>query len=462
MPVSGCVSIEQTYVGSVLAGTQVNLRITVTAADEGVTGLLKVVASVNAGMEVVAVNERDWRCQKERSRLICVRDVTPGEPRTYPPLLATFNLAPEACPTVRVESKVWLVSTAGEFPQAGSAPEAAVSGCLATSMPAVKFSPTPPGSRRVINLTIRATDPLVSSISVLTDPPFESVGNCLSLTPGSPCFVQVAFNPTCLGSRFSTLRAFTNLGSSFSIPLSGSAMPNEIVFQVVDKKSSEIVRDTLLSPDTEYSIGVKLDPELHTACEQHPTMELISFQPSNGSPGGQFYDIDLARDGKTLLSGTVAGFLKLQASLLFISVIEPLKGKNELTLQVTSRTPVIRKATIENRTHSSFQVNIVGFSTFRETGDDAKTEACLTILPAAGAKVDTSPQLCALKDDFRIWYERSVSVGKGSQFQATMTASYSGDINAIGLVKVIVRNRLGDSRPYCIDFKAGDKEAPCP
>ena len=155
-------------------------------------------------------------------------------------------------------------------------------------------------------------------------------------------------------------------------------------------------------------------------------------------------------------AGTVAGTFTLTAQINNQN-IQPLSGSNQITFQVPSTVAVVQNVSIENKSKSSFQVVVDAYSPPRETGPNAQTQVCLTFLAASGAKIQDNAASCALQQDIVLWYNEAGSYQYGSQFAGYITVSYNGDQSAIGSIQVIVKNIIGDSTPYCVDFKSGNK-----
>jgi len=186
----------------------------------------------------------------------------------------------------------------------------------------------------------------------------------------------------------------------------------------------------------------------------------MSFSPL--APDGTTYDVSFDPAKSMLQTGTVAGQITLKAQVAGKD-IATVNGSGSVTLQVRGQAGVIDKVSIVNRTASTFEVAITGFSTPRGTGDlmTATTEVCFAFSSAKGATVDISSQICALRQDIEIWYERPVSYPYGSKFSGSVIVSFSGDAKAIGVVKTWVKNKEGDSAPYCVDFQSGHQQD-CP
>ena len=106
-------------------------------------------------------------------------------------------------------------------------------------------------------------------------------------------------------------------------------------------------------------------------------------------------------------------------------------------------------------------MDVKGFSTPRETGEDAKTAVCVEFIAGNGASVTNKSQPCALKSEIEIWYERSVSYQWGSQFSGSIIYTFTGDTSAIETVKAWIRNTVGDGTPVCVNLKTGQKGT-CP
>jgi hypothetical protein len=189
-------------------------------------------------------------------------------------------------------------------------------------------------------------------------------------------------------------------------------------------------------------------------------MLTVSFSPK--ASDGTNYDVKLDSTNNDLSTGTVAGAITLTAQIGGTNIVAQ-DGTGSVILQVPRLRGTILAMSLTNRTTSSFEVNVTGFSTPRGTGDTASavTQVCFSFSPARGATVNLNAKICALKDDIEIWYERNLSNAYGSEFQGSVIFSFSGDMSAIGSIKSWVTNEVGESTPYCLDVKSGNPQA-CP
>jgi len=278
------------------------------------------------------------------------------------------------------------------------------------------------------------------------------------LNPGDTCSVNVNFSNLCPGEQLATLMVSTDSGAAYTVPIQGVGLPATVSLKLED--GTVLSDDSQAKPNEQHTVGLTLSPALDARCTQTPTLAM-SFSPQDpDDKNGTNYDIRFDPATSVLQTGTVAGNITLKTQVAGKD-IELVSGSGSVTLQSPSQTGVIQKVSIGNRTASTFEVAITGFSTPRETGPTATTEVCFAFTSAKGASVDVNSQFCALKQDIEIWYERPSSFPFGSQFSGSVIVSFSGDGKAIGGVQAWVRNKKGDSAPYCVDFQSGNQQD-CP
>jgi hypothetical protein len=215
----------------------------------------------------------------------------------------------------------------------------------------------------------------------------------------------------------------------------------------------------VVRPKENRTVDLTLSPEPGPDCSDNPAMDL-RFRRAEPDPPETVFDVMFNPEQQLLHTGTVAGELLLRAHVNGADLV-PIEGPASVTLNVPSDRGVIESVAINLLGESSIQIIVAGYSTPRETGDSATTELCLEFFPAAGARVRPGSQFCVLREDLRIWYERAASHPYGSQFSCKLTASLVGDKSAIGGVKVVLRNKHGESEPYCVDIRSGNGRT-CP
>jgi hypothetical protein len=163
-----------------------------------------------------------------------------------------------------------------------------------------------------------------------------------------------------------------------------------------------------------------------------------------------------------LQTGTVAGSFTLGAyigtELISISQSSSFAPAS-VTLTVPALVGVVEKVGVSGRTSSSFAVSVTGYSTPREVGSGATTQVCFTFFAASGSNLGGTTEFCpgGVQQDIEIWYERTESFPTGSQFAVTVSVAFSGNSSAIGRVQAVIKNSLGISAPYCVDFASGQK-----
>jgi len=457
--IQGCLTITKSHSGQFIVSLSANYTLTVAPVNGWVTqsGMTVTVIDVlPAGLTAIAGAGPGWSCGINGQHVTCTRsgELTGG--LAYPPINLTVQVAVAACPSVINVAEVLLQDSFQAFSNPDSAD---ASGCLVVVPASLDFQnfnthlSGQTASAKLLSLTVTSSDNnrvSFSAATIASEAFFAFSGyNTCTLAPGQSCQIIVIFFPVCLGEQVDQLAIVTDAGATYQVPLSGFGVPNSVSFGSVP---------ATVFPGEQYTVGLKLDPVPDATCGKNPTTAL-SFSPP--APDGTNFDVGLDPSTSILQAGTVAGTITLQAQLDGKNITAP-DGSGAVALQVPSQPGVIRSVSIDQRTQSSFQVGVTGFSTPRETGPNATTEVCLTFSPASGASVQANGQLCALKEDIEIWYERSTSYPTGSQFQGNITVSFSGDIKAIGGLKVLLHNKEGDSQPYCVDFQSGNKLDQCP
>jgi Leucine-rich repeat (LRR) protein len=164
--------------------------------------------------------------------------------------------------------------------------------------------------------------------------------------------------------------------------------------------------------------------------------------PANGSEavfGGNAEDPCLKASGfkeACFQSGTVAGTVRLNVTL----------QKGAASVTSTSRTvtvdripPVVSDVKL-NRTSGGLEVVIMGYSTPRSL-----RSASFTFSAKAGATLTNATHTLTLDAAAATWYDSDPGKGQGSQFRMAVPFTFSGDVNALGSVSVILTNGSGTS-----------------
>lgn len=419
-------------------------------------GLTSVSASANPG----------WSCSNSGGFVTCsILNSAIGSGGQYLPIKIAGTVDPGACPTMLSEVTV----LGGSTVQNSSTFPVDLYGCLRiTPTPlAINFGTIPYRPVGVLQfgseLGVTSTDkhPLksVSSSGIPSLLAVTGNGNCTGVqlaNLGDSCLiVPYVFSCATAPNGVLTVTADANVGilASYQIPVYGSTQLDNFSINVNSGNAQ-------LQAGQSYPVGMTLSPVPTSSCPQNvaPTLSL-SFSPPSSEAAYPFYDASLDPTGTNLAAGTVAGAITLTAQTTG-QPFSPLSGSNTINLTVPNSVAVIQSVSIGSRAASSFQVTVDAFSPPRETSASAKTQVCLTFLAAAGAVIDPGTTFCALQQEIMLWYNEAGSAQYGSRFQGQITVSFNGDQSAIGAIKVVVQNMIGDSAPYCVSFKSGKQ--PCP
>jgi uncharacterized repeat protein (TIGR01451 family) len=448
-PVLNCLTISQQHAPKFVVNGQGVYTFTVQRASGALIPLgskVIVTDTLPPGLAPVAWNGAPWDCTISRQTLTCAWSADPPAMLEYPPISLTVNVSPLACPKAVNVAQLQL----GDSFQAFTSPDSVdAAGCLL--LPAtVEFQNAPthgPGDTtgNAARLVIASTDNSRLSLTASTGSgPFFIFGTpSCNLNPGEACVLILGFFPSCLGDQAQSVMVQTDSGAIYSVLMHGTGVPQSLRFSGASAS---------LSPGTDYPVRFAVSPSPN--CGESPALSL-NFSPR--APDGSNYDVAFDPNTSTLHAGTVAGTITLQAQLNGTNLVA-IDGSGSAKFDVPELPGVIQSASIDERTASSFGIDITGFSTPRQNGD---TQVCLNFLPALGANVQSPGEMCVLKQDIAIWYDRQASYKTGSQFSAGANVSFSGDLSAIGTIKVVLRNRAGDSAPYCLDVKSGNK-VDCP
>jgi hypothetical protein len=147
-------------------------------------------------------------------------------------------------------------------------------------------------------------------------------------------------------------------------------------------------------------------------------------------------------------TGTVAGTITLAATFTTGAVDLTPQPAPVRTLTVEGRAPRLRGILIGNRTGSSFEVVLMGFSTLRSV-----TELALQFAAAPGSNLQTTHLTVNVDVPFTTWYRSGASIPFGSQFTAVVVIQVNGDINAVQSVTATASNTRGASAPVSVNLR---------
>jgi hypothetical protein len=414
-----------------------------------------------------------WTCDTSAGQTIsCQRsDALAGQQR-YPNLLVDVSVDTRACPS----SQDTLTLSLGGKTQDRQTNQVNLRGCLTISPPSLNFQPLVVGDSAKQTVTLTATDKLPLSVKITQLPATSaysiSSSSCPTMAPGQSCTVllsqgqglpvDVLYKPQCIGTQSDTLTYTTEVNQG-TVGLQGGAQLKS--FSIVRlQDSADLSAAGPLAPNTLIDLGLQVSPGYCVGSASQQVTGALVFdkfvRPDDAQP--ITYDEGLAKCSSSaagclggLQTGTVAGDIYLFARFFD-------KNQNdvgypggsqttEIKASVPQLAPVIKSLVKGTVSGSSFQLSVTGYSTPRKN-----TQACFQFAAAPGTVLNVGGlNSCYAKDDIAIWYERNTSIPTGSQFTTAVTFSFSGDANAIGNVDGWLRNDLGDSDHFCMDFKSG-------
>ncbi len=473
-PLVQCFTVNVSY-PPLVATQPATVTVTVAAAaGASIASSQNLQASINmAGLQPTCATGTGWTCTQDGSLETCTTLGSPGSGGQYPAIQIAGTVVPAACPTGVVEATV----VAGGPLQTSLLQTVDLYGCLTVppglSLPAVPFveSAVPFAGFDVTSLDkhpIKVTASGFGELFVGGNGSGDCIGNTLNL--GDTCNVNLFLNScTMPASGNVTVTADAGVGpiATYTVPIQGSAQLNSLAINVNGG-------NTQIQAGQVYPVSMVLTPTLDPVnCPENmqPTL-LVSVSAPSPDPKYPNYDAGWLNPVTGVVSsqstpanmmlnvGTVAGVITLTAQVNN-QTIAPLNGVSQITLQVPSTAPVIQSVSIANKSSSSFDMVVDAFSPPRETGSNAQTQVCLTFFAASGAGIQDQAPPCALQQEIMLWYNEAGSYQWGSQFEGNITVSYNGNQSAIGTIQVVVKNVVGPSAAYCVDFKSGNKTQ-CP
>jgi hypothetical protein len=146
-------------------------------------------------------------------------------------------------------------------------------------------------------------------------------------------------------------------------------------------------------------------------------------------------------------SGTVSGTIKVSITIQNDTYDVTPSPAPTRTFTVDRKVPVISRLSIGSRTNSSFNVEIVGFSTPRSL-----TQAMVRFTPRAGSDFGTSSFDLPFGSSSISWFQSATSKEFGSLFSLSIPFAVQGDINAIQSVTATLSNAEGTSDALTANF----------
>jgi uncharacterized repeat protein (TIGR01451 family) len=402
-----------------------------------------------------------WACAINQQLITCTRSGQLAPGNSFPPILVQATVTNDACSATGSVSDAASIFLNGQTENTAQS-SVPITGCLSITPAQIDFGTVQSQQNlsleRLVTVTSQDLNAIFNFSVAPNGSPF-SVGStaCHVLpTSGQSCTVTVAFNPVCPGLQNATLQIIKASGQPVPIPITAVVTPSTGTFSF----SPALPADGTLAPGAQYAVNFALQPAL---CSGQTLGLTPSFTPATGiAPDvittGKTFDFSVVNNAGGafyIQAGTVASQVQLTAQINGQAL---LFSGNPLMLSVPARKGVIANVTLGTQAAASFQVNVQAYSTPRESGN---TQLCFAFTAANGAVLQADSQDCVLQQEIGNWYERTSSYAFGSQFAAGVTFPFSGDKAAIGTIKVVLRNSSGDSDPYCVDFKSGNKVA-CP
>jgi uncharacterized repeat protein (TIGR01451 family) len=449
IPVSGCLNVSQQS-SNLIVGQRGSFILELQSVPGAINnGLVSVTVVIPAELNKISVNATPfWACSLTQN-VVCGSRVQVAPEGGYPPISINFLVDPGACPFAIDNVQVYINGSSQTNTQFSNT----VNGCLTVHPPRLNFPNSTLGISSAMTVTVTSTGfgqqaviPQIRSGS--TPPAFSLSTNCPAfLSLGDTCQVTVTSLYPCFGAQSTELSIVTNDSVSYTIPLTATGLPNTVSL-VLD--GSPLPASSTISPNQSHTASLTLSPSPLAGCTQTPALKLVFFMPS--APDKSSWDTSLNND--TLTTGTVAGTIMLEAVIGGVNIMAQ-DGSGSFTLKVPAQAGVVQSAAISNRTDSSFEIAVSGYSTPRNL-NGGSTQVCFSFTPTADATLRAAPQFCALQEDIEIWYERPVSYKTGSQFQSDVTVSFSGAAKAIGQIKIWIANEVDVvPAPYCLDFESG-------
>jgi uncharacterized repeat protein (TIGR01451 family) len=448
--ISACVTVRQEARGNLVVGNKGTYVLTATPATGAtLTGGLMITDTFPVGLMPTDATGQGWKCSTDGTAhlVVCNWPPSPAPEGGYPPIVISLIPSVAACPTTTNLIQAKLDDAHLDyFPT-----DIAVHGCLA--LPSEIVLPnTLAGTPAPYVLTVTSTD--TQPLSLLAypvnqpDSQLSLLSGCTPLMYGSTCQILVGFTP-CIGQNSDAIVIMTNFGSQYKVAISALGLVKTVSFTL---DGNPLASGTNVNPAETHSLTMGLSSTPGAGCSQRPSIA-VAFSPP--PLDNSTYDVRLT--GNSLQTGTVAGTIMLAAQVGKDNIVAQ-DGTSAVALKIQESTGVVQSATISNKTASSFEISVTGYSTPRETGSSATTQVCFSFAAAQGASLEAGMPFCALQQDIKIWYERPPSYATGSQFQGSVNVSFSGEAAAIGQVKIWIKNKVGDSAPYCLDFQSGAKQ----
>jgi hypothetical protein len=265
-----------------------------------------------------------------------------------------------------------------------------------------------PTSKGIFNFNIQVRD----SSSATNDRTFS----LLVLLPPLPA-VKMGGLPPILDPRLQP-KVTLQLATPYPVPLSG-----ELLLSFED--NAEVPGD---DPTIQYSTGGR------TVVFSIPANTLDALFPGGSKEIG-------------LQSGTVAGVVGLTSTFMAEGEILTPSPAPQISGTINRIAPSIVFVETGAKTATGFQVTITGFSTPRSI-----SQAVFNFVGQPGSTLETSSFTMEVGSLFATWYQSETGRSYGSQFRLRIPFTVQGDMNGINTLSVILKNNIGSSEEFKINF----------
>jgi len=163
----------------------------------------------------------------------------------------------------------------------------------------------------------------------------------------------------------------------------------------------------------------------------------VSFTIAANSVQAQFPN---SSSSVAFQTGTVSGTIKMSVSLQSEgNDITPTPAPNR-SFKVNRAAPAITRLSINSKSTSGFEIEIIGFSTPRSL-----TQLVFTFTPRSGSSLGTTNLTLPLGTSSATWFQSQTSKDFGSLFRLTIPFTVQGDVNVLQSVAATLSNAEGSS-----------------
>jgi hypothetical protein len=323
----------------------------------------------------------------------------------------------------------------------------------------VNIPNTPVGEKRTV--TISATnegnlEAVVNTIAV-SGAAFALAGAValpVQVAPESSLALQVTFSPTATGELIGTLRVDNDVINLRGIGAAPASAP----------KLSFLNLEVMPQPREQPAVGLRLEAPYPTELRGRLALSFSSDSFVDDpaiqfATGGRAVDFRVPANSTDAIFGegqssvqfqvgTVAGTLRLQASLAAGGVDVTPAPAPAMNIALAASEPRIRDLRVTARTANEVELLVTGYTTARSL---QSMEIRFTAAP--GSTLNTTQIVADVDGAFANWYQSTASREFGGQFSAALRLVVNGDINAIQSVSVTATNAKGSSAPSSVSFR---------